>query len=315
MTTAEWVELARYECQAALREPGIEEVSAVLEKAGIPAPARREALEATAREQSPSSSLLMFRSLLDPSQKDKERFPLERKILLDEALAALPHVATLPVDETVKQLFCKELIFIAQPTPESLPRFAMEGYTFVAYAKIVLLHRFPAGHYQWEISGFPRSWLLKVPPRLLPVTMRFLIKETRGFKPWFVSHMRATGPGTPFLVEGEFRKSFFRMALALEKQPQVGAVMAQSWLHSPETHRVSPHLAFLNRVFEEAGGLVTDLGPAQPDDGFATGNKQRAESYRNGTYRPTNGVVVCSRKQAIAWARKNGDLEPLIAIK
>jgi hypothetical protein len=315
MTTDDWIELARQQCQTALREPGIENVNAIIARANVAESTQREALRSSALAQSPSPLLLMMRDLTREKESTPERFPLERKLLLDQALIALPQLKSLPVEETVMQLFCKEITFIAQPTEEALQKFSMDGYTFAAMARIVLLIRFPAGHYHWEVSGFPRSWLPKIPSRLLPSTLRFLLLESRGFKPWFVSHMRGTGPGTPFLIESEFQKSFFRMAMALEKQPHIRAVMAQSWLHSPETHRISPHLAFLNRIFLEAGGLVTDLGPADPNDGFATGNKQRAELYRLGQYKPTNGVAACTRSQAIGWARKHPELERQLTIK
>jgi hypothetical protein len=315
MTTEEWIESARLGCNSALDEPGIQRVKAMLSQANISQAEQREALRISATEQLPSRGLLKLQTLMGDIDPPVERFPLERKLLLEEALLALSRLNELPVDETVKQMFCKEFLFIAQPTEESLPRFALSGYTFVAMGKIVLLNRFPAGHYHWEVSGFPRSWLPKIPFHLLPATLRFLLTQTGGFKPWFVSHMRGTGPGTPFLVESEFKKSFYRMALALKKQPHIRAISADSWLHSPETHRVSPHLAFLNRIFVEAGGFVTDLGPASPQDGFAQGNKQRAELYRLGEYKPTIGVAMCSRAHAIAWAEEHPELETQITVK
>jgi hypothetical protein len=301
--------MANHLCGQALQEPEIVGVSRILDEAGYSLTTALQALDNAADQQRLCPSLISMRSLIDPTKIKVLRFPLERKLLLERALVAIDKVSKLPVDESVKQLFCKEFIFIAQPTEEALPRFSMDLYPFFAYAKVACLKRFCAGHYHWEVSGFPRSWLSKIPLRLLPPTLRFLCFETRGLKPWFVSHMRGTGPGTPFLVESEFRKSFYRMALAIEKQPEIRALMAQSWLHSPETHRVSPHLAFLNKIFLEAGGIVTDLGLAGPEDGFAIGNKQRAELYRSGHYKPTNGVAACSREQAIAWAQQNKHLQ------
>ncbi len=302
---------------SALDEPGIQKVRAMLAQAHISEAAQREALRKSATAQLPSSGLLKLQSLLGDVDPLVERFPLERKLLLEEALIALSRLNKLPVDETVKQLFCKEFLFIAfEPTADTLPRFALNGYIFAAMGKVVLLNRFPAGHYHWEVSGFPRRWLPKIPLHLLPADATgFCFTQTGGFKPWFVSHMRGTGPGTPFLVESEFQKSFYRMALALKKQPQIRAISADSWLHSPETHRVSPHLAFLNKIFLEAGGMVTELGPASPEDGFAQGNKQRAELYRLGEYKPTIGVAICSRTQAIAWAEGRPELETQIAVK
>ena len=85
-----------------------------------------------------------------------------------------------------------------------------------------------------------------------------------------------------------------------------------SWLHSRETHRVSPHLAFLNKTFTEAGALYSELGPADPVDGFMEGDPHRTELYQRGEYRPTTGLVLCTRDQMLAWKEKNRDLEPLL---
>jgi hypothetical protein len=312
MTTEEWISVTRQRCEAALCEPGIQKAGVLLDRAGISESVRSEALRESALAQSPTRALLQMQGLMGDVG---ERFPLERKLLLEQSLIALPKLPLLPVDETVKQIFCKEILYIAEPTEEALPRFTLNGYTFAAMGKIVLLHRFPAGHYHWEVSGFPRRWFPQIPLRLLPSTLQFLLTETKGLRPWFVSHMRGTGPGTPFLVESEFQKAFFRMALALKKQPGIRAISAESWLHSPETHRVSPHLAFLNRIFVEAGGTITDVGPAGEDDGFAQGHKQRAELYRTGQYKPTVGVAICSREQAIAWAEKRPEIEKLLTVK
>lgn len=315
MTTEEWIDATRQQCLSALSDPVIQSVGVLLGQGGFTATGQLQALEMTAQTHKCAAAILEMGSFIRKSEVAHTRFPLERKLLLDQALIALPRISSLPVDETVKQLFCKEIMFIAEPSDDALPKFSLDGYTFVAMARLVFLERFPAGHYHWEVSGFPKSWFLKIPLHLLPRTLRFLLFEARGIRPWFVSHMRGTGPGNPFLVESEFRKSFFRMALAIEKQPHIQAVMAQSWLHSPETHRVSPHLAFLNRLFVEAGGIVTDLGPAGEEDGFATGNKQRAELYRAGKYKPTVGVAACSRRQIIAWAKTHHELEGQIAVK
>ena len=96
------------------------------------------------------------------------------------------------------------------------------------------------------------------------------------------------------------------MASALERQPEVRGLMTGSWFHSLETHRVSPHLAFVNRPFLEAGGIYTELGPADPEDGFLVGNPARAALYHSG---PAFGLVMCTREQAIAWKRSNPELE------
>ena len=231
------------------------------------------------------------------------------------ALPAIDQISGLPVDETVKHLYCKEFAFYAKPPASAYSHFSIQAYPFIAMSKIVLLKRFPAGSTDWEISGFPRSWLVKVAPHFMARTYQFLALKTRGFKPFFVPHLAGTRNRLPFLLEREFLASFYRAAIALEKQPRIKALMAGSWLHSVETHRVSPHLSFMNRPYIEAGGIYTDLGPADPNDGFLDGSKERAELYYAGKYKPTFGIVMCTSKQAIAWKRAHPEIEPLLTVR
>jgi hypothetical protein len=149
---------------------------------------------------------------------------------------------------------------------------------------------------------------------MLPALAIFLARRVRGFKPYFVSHMAVTSSKSRFLTEREYLKSFYRMAAAIEMQPSVRAIMGTSWLHSRETHRVSPHLAFLNRPHLDAGGIYIDIGPAPETAGFLTGDKHRQELYRAGKYKPTIGVVICTREQAINWKNSHPEIQPLLAV-
>jgi hypothetical protein len=74
-----------------------------LDQAGSSASARLESLESTAKARSLLTSFLK----LGASVPSDGRFTFERKLLLDQALISLPKIAALPVDGTVKQLFCK----------------------------------------------------------------------------------------------------------------------------------------------------------------------------------------------------------------
>ncbi len=302
-------------CETALVDPELRRVEDALSRAGVTEAMQEEALRASANAQVPAPSLLVWHELVQAAGIQEGRHPLERRLLLRQVPKALSRLAEVPVDESVMHLFCKEFLLIADPLPRALPQFSMTAYPFRAMAKLVLLERFPAGQHQWEVSGFPRSWFPKIPMRLLPTTLRFLFRSVGGLQPWFVSHLTPTGPGAPILIEREFLKAFYRMALAIEKQPRISAIMATSWLHSPETHRVSPHLAFMNRPFLEAGGIVTDLGPAKPDDGFFIGSKARSDLYEAGLYKPTTGVAICSRNQAIAWAKSHSEMAKTVAAK
>lgn len=320
MTLDERMSQTRQLCKTALSGPELQQIHVLLARSNVDDDMQQEVLRGVAKVQAPTPQLLIWRDQVRAEGIPDDNFPLERNLLLQQALKALSVLKAVNVDESVMHLFCKEFSHIAEPFPEALPYFSLTAYPFVAMTKLTLLQRFPAGQHQWEISGFPRSWFPKIPMHLLPATVRFLLLNAGGLQPYFVNHLqpyfisRLLPPGKPILIESEFRKAFYRMARALEKQPQIRAIMASSWIHSLETHRVSPHLAFLNAPFLEAGGIVTDLGAAKPDDGFIARSKARANLYQSGLYRPTVGVVLCSRKQAISWANAHSEMEDLMSV-
>lgn len=315
MTVAERIFQTRCLCEKALQEPAIRQVDAILSQAGVEHASRLEAIRASARTLKPAPALFAWRDRVIGAGVTLERCPLERGLLLRRIMTALDELESVPVDESVQHLFCKEFSFIADPFAEGLRQFSLNAWPFVAMTQLVLFERFPAGQHQWEISGFPRSWFAKVPLKLLPKTLRFLFLDAGGLRPFFSTHLSPTMHATPVLRDREFFQAFYRMALALERQPQIRAIFGASWLHSPETHRVNPHLAFMNQPFLQAGGIVTNIGPAQPDDGFMNNNKARAELYRSGQYKPTFGVAMCSRQQALEWRNAHQELGRMIAIK
>lgn len=239
---------------------------------------------------------------LDPAISE-----FERTVLLRTALGSVGSVQQLPVDESVMRLFCRDFAFFAAPEPAEFESFSLSSSDYGPRLRVALLERFPAGQTDWHVSGIPRRWLLKASALDLPRFLGFLAKAG-GFGPFFVGHL-SCGRRSAFLLERDLRLGFYRSALAIEKQPSIRGHMAASWLHSRETHRVSPHLAFLNRPFAEAGGLYIDLGPANVSDGFTEGDPHRTELYARGEYKPTFALVACTREQMLAWKADNRDLE------
>jgi hypothetical protein len=269
-----------------------------------------ELLDETARTERPAREFVDARAAARTTQ-DRAAAPgaIERALLVHAVLRVVRQVPTLPVDASVKGLLYREFQAYAAPPPDALGRFDLEELPFIAMTRIVTLRRFPGGAFDWEPSGFPHRWLLKVPPRLMARTLRFLALETRGFAPLLVWHLSGTVYRQRFLLEAETRRSFYRVAAAAERQPAVRGLMAASWLMSTETHRINPHLADIGRPFIEAGGLHTDIGPAPATNGFLTGDPRRRQLYERGEYRPTIGVLVCSRQQAIRWVHAHPELE------
>jgi hypothetical protein len=212
----------------------------------------------------------------------------------------------LPVDERVKDLFCQNFkMYAAAKTPEP---FDVARASFVAMGRIATLSRFPAGQLDWEVSGIPRSWILKIPWAKLPGFVAAVMFELRGFAPAFFSHLNPNRRNQAILLERESLRSYHRMARSMEYQPEVKGFVTASWLHSPDTFAISPHLEWLNDVFLTHGGYVFPLGPADPGSGVLHRSPERQRAYDAGTFKPTQALIVWPRQAMLAWAAGREDL-------
>lgn len=316
MSLQQRVSAARIACQEALEQAELSEALAFLRKHEVDQPLILNKLNSVAETQSIPPQLLSLKEEFSAQSPEiAQRATLERAMLVYGGFIALSSVPSLPVDDSVKHLFCKEISSYACPPVGSLDRFRFGGYPFVIMSKIVVLKRFPAGQSDWEVSGMPRSWFGKISLSQLPSTLYFTLVNMRALKPYLVCHLAGATHRKYLLTEREFLRSFCRLALAVGMQPAIKGVMAGSWLHSKETHRVSPHLAFLNRPYLECGGHYFDAGPAGEKDGFLSGDSARASMYRSGEYKPTFGVVMCSREQILDWLRNHQDVVTTLAIR
>jgi hypothetical protein len=230
----------------------------------------------------------------------------ERLLLMRRQLEALPHIATLPVSDDVKRLFCEEFQYVAAP-PRSAALDTSRG-SFVALCEVATLRRFPAGQLHWNLSGLPRSWVLKVRGRARLTLLAWIAGRLRGFRPVFFPHLNAHRRSRWILTEQESNRSYYRMAQSMIQQPDVKGLVASSWLHSPDTFAVSPHLAWMNRTFLENGGLVVIMGPADPDCGVLSRSPERKKLYEEGTFKPTTGLVVWPRRAMLDWAARHPEL-------
>ena len=230
----------------------------------------------------------------------------ERFLIVAAAHDAVDRLQALPVDERVKDLFCQNFTMYASgKTPEP---FDVSRASFVAMGRIATLSRFPAGQLDWEVSGIPRSWLLKVPWPKLPGFIAAVLFELRGFAPAYFSHINPNRRNQGILLERESLRAYHRMARSMERQPEIKGLVTASWLHSPDTFAISPHLAWLNDVFLKNGGHVFPLGPADPGSGVLHRSPERQQAYDAGTFKPTEALIVWPRKAMLAWAAGREDL-------
>ena len=200
----------------------------------------------------------------------------ERLLLLRHAERALPSIPTLPVADDVKRLFGDEIGYIAQPPAKAT--FEVTKPAFVALAELVTLRRFPAGQYHWQNSGLPRSWVLKVTGRERLTLLYWIARKLKGFGPVFFPHLNPHRKNR-WLTENEANRSYYRMARSLPLQPGIKGMVASSWLRSPDTAKVSPHLAWMNRTIESNGGLVVVMGMADAESGALARSASRKELY------------------------------------
>ena len=295
----ELLDRAREAARRALASDGLAPAAGALDTEQVDERTAVHLLNGVTEDRASLKGLHDLRDRVGP-QRDEGAF--ERVLLLRAWLQSLESVPGLRVDDRVKQLMCDEVQLIAAPPASVQHRYSLERQAFVAFSKLATLRRFPAGQLHWEISGVPRSWLMKVAPRALPAVLYHLAARMRGLGPAFFPHLNVNRKDRAALLERESNRSYFRMAQSLARQPEVKGLVASSWLHSPDTMKASPHLLSLNRVFVENGALVTTIGPADPDSGVFTRSPERKQLFDQGLFKPTTGLVLWPRAEMLAWA-------------
>ena len=297
------IEQTRLALSSALADPPLVEIAAALRRQGLDGECREIAGRITTSN-GLQARLQSIRDGLGESRWKGGAF--ERLVILREHQRTLPRIAALPVSDEVKRLLCDECRYVAAP-PRTASFDAAKG-SFVACCEVATLRRFPAGQLHWNLSGLPRSWVLKVKGRERLTLLSWIVGKLHGFAPVFFPHLNAHRKNRWVLTEEESNRSYYRMAQSLVQQPGVKGLVASSWLHSPDTFVASPHLAWMNRTFIENGGLVVVMGPADPGCGVLSRSPERKKLYNAGLFTPTTGLVIWPRREMIAWAQRHPEL-------
>ena len=233
-----------------------------------------------------------------------------RRQLIAAALAYLPALDAMALPDATRALTCADLKYLADPAAPAA-QFTPGSVRYHEWEKLASGRRFSAGFFHWEESGIPASWLLKVPHADLAALLMMLLRMG-GRRPMIVPHLNPRR-GAGHMTEADVEASYRMMAEALMLQPRLRGIVGSSWLRSPDTHRVSPHLACVNRVIVENGGLETTMGPAPADCGVLSRSARRRELFDKGEFSPTLGLTVWPRDAAIAWARRVAAPQPAVA--
>lgn len=293
-------------CRDALDAPEMRQTAKAVRSNGYAEADCVALIEQRGREPGSVDRVVQLRSALRADATQSAR--LERYLLLVAVAGYADRLAQAQMGESVLRCLAEELRFLATPFGPDAAQLLAPSDGFTAMAKIVTLRRFPAGQLHFELSGIPLSWLLRLGPRRLTRVLFFLAGHGHGRRPFFFHHIAWRRKNRLFLSELEQNRSYFRMAQSLAQYPEVKGILTESWLHSPETFRISPHLAWLNRPFLEHGGLIVEIGAASEASGVFTGSRERKRLYDEGKFRPTTAMAIWPRRAVLDWAMSHPEL-------
>ncbi len=293
---AEWIGETREKLERFLRMPEVEALARRAFQWGFAAAEVPVMLHATVASRSVPDRWAAFVEDAGESQAWVGRW-----ILAQQALRSLDRIHDLPVVIEVAKQILRRWQLIAEQDPRRDVLFVPASQSFREMAEIALMRRFVAGQLHWTLSGIPRSWPLRMKWRDALRTVG-AVREMGGWAPYFEAHIPSSG--SPFLIESEYKRCYARMAHSMELQPGIRGIVGSSWLHSEETMRISPHLAWINRLFLDNGGILVEMGAASQDSGFLAGSQQRRQLYESGAYQPRHAMFIWPRVEFLRWGRQ-----------
>jgi len=289
---------------SALETPELRAVGDALSAAAIPVDVCTAESEVVTEAPQTRQRLQAFRDAISNRLQGVPRGSFERFVLAHAVLNSWKTLDAAPVAPAVKRLGWS-----------GLSRFTDAGTVldvsesrFASLCKIATGRRFAAGQFDWEPSGLPISWLPLIRPMsALTRVLSMVALRWHAFRPAFFIHLAVTYP-VRALMEREALRSYYRMAQSMAMQPHMHGLIASSWLHSPDTFAVSPHLSWLNKVFAENGAVVATMGPADPDCGVLAQSVERKRAFDEGRLMPTLGLIIWPRREMLAWAAAHPEL-------
>jgi hypothetical protein len=207
--------------------------------------------------------------------------------------------ANLPIE--IRSGFHDELARIqAEIERKPAAHFSFANYRFKADMRILCVRRFPAGMYDLEVSGIPRSLLLRQgiggAVRLSRVILR-----AGGFWPFFTQHI---APHRIKLFSPDERERFLsRAASLLQKRDDIRGLISTAWYNDPAIARVGPQLAYLREGWQRWGCGVFRIGasPEVTQEAIAY-SFERRRLVDAGKYLPTAYLGIALREQLLRFA-------------
>jgi hypothetical protein len=235
-------------------------------------------------------------------------YAVERYIVLQAYLVALPRLHSLLVDDCIHHEFCRTCRLVALPPPARENRLAQDSDAFAELAQIVTLRRFHAGQLSFDIMNMPRAWVLKLHPFDLAGLTRELVLGLGGFGPVVMPHVNYWRSNPTLLLKGEQERALWRIAKSVERRRRIKGLVASSWLYSSAVGRTFAHLAWVREFFTDQDAYIVDVGAPLVDAGFLVGSERRRQLYAKGKFRPRETLVIWRRADMLAWADNHPEL-------
>ncbi len=212
----------------------------------------------------------------------------------------------MPLPDSLKLRFCEVCRDIASDPQRYDERFELECDAFAELAQIVTLRRFHAGQNSFDVMRrMPLGWLLKTHPFDLPGYLWELCFRMRGLGPVVEPHINYWRTNQVFLSKREHERSIWRIAQFVEERPSIKGLITSSWLYAVENNKESPHLSWLREFYQNENAKILDAGDALSDAGFLIGSERRRQLFASGLFRPRETIVLWSRADMLAWARRH----------
>ena len=168
------------------------------------------------------------------------------------------------------------------------------------------LRMIPAGAQKINLVRMSRRILLQHGIFQFTRALSFVLIELGGFQPLFEMHTDSNDPE----LMAEFNESgwlmfYRRVSELLKLRPEIKGIVGNSWFYDPQLEKISPRLTYLRKIVTENGGCLFYVGPSASAIKDATlKSPTRKKLYEEGTYIPTDYLVVWPRKQLICWSDK-----------
>jgi hypothetical protein len=228
---------------------------------------------------------------------------VERFVVLQSYLIALPRLPSLPIDEDVNRQFIATCRQVASPFLTRESRLEQDSAAFTELAQIVTLRRYHAGELSFDIMKMPRAWLLKAHPIELPGLVREIVYGMGGFGPVVIPHVNYWRRDPIIISSREHKRALLRIGKCIERDRRIKGLVSSSWLYCDTVGKHFPHMGWLRDFFVDHNAYVVDLGPALVDSGFLIGNEKRRRLYAEGEFHPRETLILWRRAEIMAWMR------------